>query len=709
MKKILLTMMCLMGLSSLAMAGKPAGNVAYQDKHVRFTLISDGALRMEWSAEGRFTDQASFVAVDRSYDPVTYTVKKSKKQVVITTADFVLTYLPSAQPLSAENLSIRSAEGAAVPFDWQPGKKQEGNLQGTYRTLDRCDGELLYGFNRQTRTRDTTMLELEPGLLATCGWTLIDDSRNFLFTNEKEPWVTERQDSTVQDWYFLAYGHNYKKALRDYTRFAGRIPMPPRYAFGYWWSRYWAYTDQDLKDLIDHFEKLRIPMDVLVIDMDWHYSDNKRGGWTGYNWNRDLIKDPDALLEYIHEHNVRTTLNLHPADGIKTWEETHAEVAKALGVSDTTDIPWQGSNKLFMDTWMEKVLRPLEKQGVDFWWLDWQQYPNDRVLTNLSNTWWLNYYLFTDMERNRDVRPMLYHRWGGLGNHRYQIGFSGDSYSTWRALKYQPYFNSTASNVLYGYWSHDLGGHMLISRNDSLDQELYVRWMQFGAFSPIMRTHSTNDRRMTKEPWVQRPENQRVLEETIRLRYKLVPYIYTMARVAYETGVSLCRPLYYDYPEAPEAYAEEWRSEYMFGDNILIAPIGEPMHNGESTLKIWLPEGEWYDFFKGDKLQGGQMIVRSYKLDEYPVFVKAGTILPLYKEARNLNSTDTEMEVVLFPGMKSEFSLYEDEGNTQDYATRYCTTKMYYDGRDGFLAMPTEVYPEGGKLVRNWTVRIFGE
>lgn len=710
MKNIFLSLMLLLaGAASLEAAGS-RNNVAYQDEHVRFTVISDGALRLEWSADGQFVDQASFVAVERQYDPVAVKVKKNKKQVVISTSQMELTYTRSSAPLSADNLKIASAKGAKVPFCWHPGDKQEGNLQGTYRTLDRCDGELLYGFNRQTRTRDTTKLELEPGLLATCGWTLIDDSRNFLFTDEPEPWVMERKDSTAQDWYFLAYGHNYKQALRDFTRFAGRIPMPPRYAFGYWWSRYWAYTDQDLKELIQHFEALDIPMDVLVIDMDWHYSDNKRGGWTGYNWNRDLIKDPDALLRYIHEHGVRTTLNLHPADGIKRWEETFPAVAAALGVPDTADIPWQGSNKLFMDTWMEKVLRPLEKQGVDFWWLDWQQFPNDRVLTNLSNTWWLNYYIFTDMARNRNVRPMLYHRWGGLGNHRYQIGFSGDSYSTWRALKYQPYFNSTASNVLYGYWSHDLGGHMLRSKNDSLDQELYVRWMQFGAFSPIMRTHSTNDRRMTKEPWVQRPENQRVLEETIRLRYKLVPYIYTMAREAYDTGVSLCRPLYYDYPEAAEAYAEEWRSEYMFGDNLLIAPIVEPMHDGLSTLKIWLPEGVWYDFFKGDKLEGGRVIERSYKLDEYPVFVKAGTILPLYKEARNLNNQDTEMEVLLFPGEATDFVLYEDKGDTQDYAENFWLTKMHYDGKE---TLTTKLLPcvNMGEIVpaRKWTSRVFGK
>src|SRR3712207_5672593 len=106
----------------------------------------------------------------------------------------------------------------------------------------------------------------------------------------------------------------------------------------------------------------------------------------------------------------------------------------------------------------------LEKMGVDFWWLDWQQWNNDKQFPNLSNTWWLNYATFSDMERHRDTRPMLYHRWGGLGNHRYQIGFSGDAIISWKSLDFQPYYNSTASNVLYGFWSHDIGGHMEIGR-----------------------------------------------------------------------------------------------------------------------------------------------------------------------------------------------------------------------------------------------------
>jgi len=669
-----------LGLVMWSLWTMASNNVAYEDQHVRFTVISDGAVRMEWSKNGQFTDARSFLATERVYPPVKFQVKNQRKQVVISTDRMVLSYQKGADQLSASNLKITSTARADVPFVWTPATEQTGNLCGTYRTLDGCDGEVHYDWNYQANRQDTLALELEKGLLATCGWTWLDDSKNFLFTDDKEPWVMCRKDTMAQDWYFLAYGHDYKSALRDYTLFAGRIPMPPRFAFGYWWSRYWAYSDEDFMNLIKNFDAMEIPIDVLVIDMDWHYSDGKKGGWTGYNWNRELIKNPDSLLRFIHERGLHTTLNLHPADGIKTWEERYPAVAKAMGVTDGSDIPWQGSNKKFMDAWMNEVLRPMEKQGVDFWWLDWQQYPYDKEVAGLSNTWWLNYYVFTDMARNREVRPILYHRWGGLGNHRYQVGFSGDSYSTWASLKYQPYFNATASNVLYGYWSHDLGGHALLHQSDTLNQELYVRWMQFGAFSPIMRTHSTNDSRLVKEPWMQQKDIQQALKEAICLRYQLVPYVYSMARVAYETGVSICRPLYYDYPEANEAYVKEWRNEYMFGDNILIAPIGEPMKDGVSHKKIWLPKGKWYDWFTHEMIEGGQVIERNYALHTYPVFVKAGSIIPIYDKVKRLNE-EAPVSLLLFEGERgSEFVLYEDEGNNKDYAERYKKTVLRFDG-----------------------------
>lgn len=652
-----------------ATAGHMSSNIAYEDDNVRFTVISDGTVRMEYAPDGKFIDNKSFLAVNREYPEVEYRLNDGP-WIELSTSKMCLRYRKNSGPFTAGNLTVTSADGLRPAFEWTPGMQQKQNLKGTTRTLDGWDGDRCWG----------NKAELEDGLLARDGWTLIDDSDNFLFDGNGRQdweWVERREHAPgAQDWYFMAYGHDYKTALKDYTLFAGRIPLPPRYAFGYWWSRYWMYSDHELRELKANFEKYRIPLDVLVIDMDWHYTDAGRGSWTGWTWNKELFPDYRRMLRDLKADNgPRITINLHPAEGVRSYEEQYDAVARDNGVDPATgqDIPWTSSDKRFINSVFKDVLTPMNDAGIDFWWLDWQQEPTDREIQGLSNTWWLNYVFFSQMERERDTRPLIYHRWGGLGNHRYQVGFSGDTFITWESLDYQPYFNSTASNVLYGYWSHDIGGHQ---GPDHIDPELYVRWMQFGAFSPILRTHSTKIAGLTKEPWVFDNEVTEILRGIIRRRYDMVPYIYTMARKSYDTGESLCRPMYYDYPEAEEAY--EFRSQYMFGDNMMVAPATAPMKDGYTEVKLWLPDGEWHELASGQNLQGGKVYTRHFALDEYPVYLKAGTVVPMYGEdVMHLDNNDEAIILNVVPGgVSSEFTLYEDNGDDKGYVDEYATTSI---------------------------------
>lgn len=668
MKEVLLTLaFAAAGLSAMA---QTSDNVAYKDGNVRITMIDDGAARLEYSPDGKFVDNRSQVAVIRKYAPVNYKVTNSAKKVSIRTDAMTITYLKGQGPFSASNLSIVSAKKkGTAPFVWKPGTKDDKNLKGTYRTLDQYDGNLRKG----------KPMPIEDGLLSRNGWTLIDDSRSYLFDNSEWPWVENRPDTArAQDWYFLAYGHDYKKALRMFTDFSGKVPLPPRYAFGYWWSRYWSYSDDELRDLVKSFHEYDVPLDVLVIDMDWHYNQAPRGGWTGYTWNRTLFPDPKGFLRWLKGNNLEVTMNLHPADGIKTWEEQWPAMSKWMGIDTTLhkNIPFEGSNKRFMTGWLNEVLRPMEKAGVDFWWLDWQQWLNDKKYKDLSNTWWINYCVFSDMVRNRDTRPMLYHRWGGLGNHRYQIGFSGDAVISWKSLEFQPYFNSTASNVLYCYWSHDIGGHM---GANSIDPEMYVRWMQFGLFSPILRSHSTKNAGLNKEPWVFAYPVTRMLRDIVKTRYALNPYIYTMARKTYDEALPLCRPMYYDYADSQEAYDQ--KDEYMFGDNMLVRPVTAPLQGAKATQAVWLPKGaDWYEVASGKLLKGGQTVNNGFHLDEIPVYVKAGSIIPMYGDTlKNLRGNDNPVIVNVYPASgdaTSKADYYEDAGNDKQYASQYAVTPL---------------------------------
>jgi len=634
--------------------------------NARFTVLTPELIRMEYSPLGKFEDKASLVFINRSLPVPNYSKKTKGKVTTIKTDQLVLKYINDGKPFSAENLSVVLLSSKGKKTIWTPGTKDSLNLKGTTRTLDGAKG---WDFEEK----------LEQGILSRSGWALVDDSKTNLFDGATDwNWVTQRTDTDCSDLYLFAYGTNYKKALSDYTKIAGKIPVPPKYAFGYWWSRYWIYNDNELRELADNMKRFDIPMDVMVIDMDWHETYGFTGknivqdpmgeakGWTGYTWNKDLFPDPHKFLQWTNQNHLKTALNLHPASGIPTMEERYGEFAKAYGFDTTKHeyIPFNMSEKKWATTYFDVMLKPMEEQGVDFWWLDWQQFMQDKTIKNLGNTWWLNYTFFTNTEQ-QGKRPLLFHRWGGMGNHRYQVGFSGDTHTSWESLDFQPFFTATASNVGYGYWSHDIGGHQANGR--PTEGEMYLRWIQFGVFSPILRTHSSKISEIERRFWMF-PNQFSDMRNAIKLRYALVPYIYKSAHQGYETGISICRPMYYDYPQAENAYS--FKGQYMFGDDILVSPVTVPMSttNWLATKKIWLPEGDWFEYHSGTMLKGNQVVERSYAQDEIPFFCKAGSIIPMNPDVKNLQERPSTQVISFIPGTASATTeLYEDDGATNDY------------------------------------------
>jgi alpha-glucosidase len=649
----------------------------------RFTILTPEMIRMEWSANGKFEDHASFVFINRRLPVPKFEVNRSTSgsAVVIDTGALTLSYFPSkGDRFTPEDLSIElTVDGKQVT--WHPGLTDPENLQGTTRTLDGARG-------------DKTKEPIEPGLVSRSGWAVVDDSErplfdsdNFRFTEGEKspwPWVMERPAGERQDWYFFGYGHDYRKALGDYVRVAGRIPLPPRFAFGTWWSRYWDYSDQEIEEIVRGFHENSTPLDVFVIDMGWHisldqlkamgYGDKKDEdqsghslGWSGYTWNKVLFPDPSGFLDRLHADHLKTSLNLHPASGIQPWEASYPAMARAMGMDPASKqyVPYDITNKKFAENYFNLVLHPLEKQGIDFWWLDWQQEANTRM-PGVSPTWWINYVHFTDQERE-GKRPILFHRWGGLGNHRYQIGFSGDTVSVWDSLAFQPWFTSTAANVGYAYWSHDIGGHM----PGAVEPELFTRWVEFGAFSPILRTHTTKNPESERRIWAYSEPYSSILRSTFQLRYAMQPYIYTEARRTYDTGIAFLRPLYYDWPEANEAYQN--KDEYLFGDEMLVDPVVTPgdRQSGLAAEKVWLPKGEWIEQPTGKHFTGPTSVDRSFSIDQVPVYLKSGSIVPMQPDMSYTGEKPVDPLIVnvwpLDSGKSSSYSLYEDNGVAEEY------------------------------------------
>ena len=642
----------------------------------RFTPLTERMVRCEWSADGVFEDRPSLTFSNRDMPGVDFTWEKRGEGVLIKTARMTLEW--KGGPFDESNLIVNDV--AVLSEDRE-------NLFGTTRTLDGVTG---FG---------DLMPKMEKGLLSRRGVTVVDDTKTPLFektSSHWDKWVIERPpraDGAYRDLTVFAYGHDYKGCLGDYMKVAGRIPLPPRWAFGYWWSRYWLYTDREVRELLDKMMSVGYPIDVFVIDMEWHETWNigdrpdafdefgQQWGWTGYTWNRDLFPDPASTLAYLHDKGCKVALNLHPASGVQPVEDCYEAFCRDYGWNGTNAVPFRGDDEVWAECYFKDVLGPLERDGVDFWWLDWQQWRMSKEKPSLSNTFWLNH-IFASHSADRGERPFIYHRWGGLGSHRYQVGFSGDCKVSWGMLAAIPWFTSTSSNVGYGYWGHDIGGHHDPDGDDGRNGELFTRWLQSGVFTPIFKTHSTKDAAIERRIW-KYPDHFDALRDALKLRYRLAPYIYTAARETYETGVSMCRPMYYDSPEDERAYHA--LNEYMFGDDIIAVTITNAMAASEhvSKTEVYLPEGAWYDVSSGDLLQGGCIAKREYAIDQNPWLARAGSIIPLYPETvRNLADVGTDdMELLFVPGAEEgECVIYEDDGTCADYATRFRKTRVVRRG-----------------------------
>ena len=680
MKRFLALLTALACTLSPAIADNPKADAkaVVTSGNARFTVLTPQLIRMEWSADGQFEDRATLTFVNRETPVPEFKVRESKSKLTITTPALTLTYLKNGK-FSDKNLkAVFTLNGKEVV--WTPGMENPQNLLGTTRTLDGADGSKLKE-------------PMEQGILSRAGWSLIDDSQRHVLTpdgSEWEEWIEARPEGDRQDLYLFAYGHDYKQALADYALVAGRAPMPPKYTLGYWWSRYWQYSDNEFVDLVNKLKSMDVPIDVLIVDMDWHETwglrksnspkdeYGQRIGWTGYTWQKELFPSPANFLKWTENEELKVALNLHPASGIQPYEAVYDDFTKEYGWSEKgKSVPFKIDERKWADAYFKTVLEPMERDGVDFWWLDWQQWKESKYTPGLSNTFWLNHTFFNHAERqNPGLRPFIYHRWGGLGSHRYPLAFSGDTYATWPMLAYLPYFTATASNVNYGWWGHDIGGHMFHKTQKATDPELYTRWLQYGVFTPIFKTHSTKDPRIERCIWCF-PDHMFLMRDAIRLRYTLAPYIYNAARENYDTGVGMCRPMYYDYPESDKAY--ETPEQFMFGNDILATTITQPVDSitGLAPRTIWFPEGAWFDCATGSMYEGGRTEELHYTLAENPHYAKAGSIIPMNPATvKNLQQPCDTLVLTFIPGGDGQLRHYEDDGMSQQYKTNYAVTTV---------------------------------
>ncbi len=626
----------------------------------RVSVLQDRLFRIERSENLQFRDAATQSVWFRDMPPVPFETEEKYGALRIKTARCTLVLNENRKDCYV------LLNGKIVKID------NRGNLLGTYRTLDECNG----AYHVNAENKPDKKVDLGIGVCSKTGVASFDDA-NSLSLGADGMVKSERGDGS--DEYVFVYGNQYREAVKALYLITGSVPLVPRFALGNWWSRYHVYTDKEYLTLLNRFEEAEIPLTVATIDMDWHYSDDAeidrlfgvqsvgrkgeaygtqyRCDWTGYSWNKRLFPDHERFLETIKSKNLKITLNLHPADGIRFWEDCYSEMATAMGINPESKycVNFDMADDRFINNYFSIVHRPMEAQGVDFWWIDWQQGTNSK-LEGLDPLWALNHYHFLDQCDSHSA-PLILSRYCGIGAHRYPLGFSGDTEISWETLAYLPYFTSTASNIGYTWWSHDIGGH----HRGIMQPELYVRHVQFGVFSPINRLHCCNTPFMTKEPWCYGNGTGKIAADFLRLRHSLIPYLFSADYQTHKDGLALVEPLYYEYPDIPEAYA--YKNEYFFGRQLLVVSATQKANaDGYTRFKAWLPEGKWTDIFTGDQYEipvGGATKLLLRDLESIPVLARAGAILPLSRDKGNGTDNPKTLEVHVFTG-DGNYSLYEN-------------------------------------------------
>ena len=530
-----------------------------------------------------------------------------------------------------------------------------------------------------------------------------------------------------------------KNAVSEFYTFSGSGSLLPRWAFGFIQSKYGYRNEDEVKNLVTEFQHRNIPLSAVVLDLYWfkHMGD--------LDWNKQNFPDPEGLNEWLESRGIKLITISEP---FFTTASRYYEDFKKLGMlgtdEDGTPVTWHdwwcfndpsGSvlNPLDDDAQQElgKIYTHMLDTGIDGFWTDLgepESVPSSVSFNGIPEPVFHNYYnyywtqaIHNGVAASRpDYRQFILSRSAYTGSSAYNVStWSGDVSVSFESLAKQPALGMEAGMSGLPFWGSDVGGFT----PPQIQEELFVRWYQFGAFTPVFRAHGTGPR----EPWAGTEEDCTVISSVIRNRYRLLPYIYSIARQVSQ-GIPMMRAMIYDYSNVPASYLN---TQYMFGPSILVSPVTTPAE-AAAVKNVWLPAGSWYNFYTLEKIKGNKILSVPVVRQTIPVFIKAGSIIPLdlnknagipgcedKSSGSGWQQTPPKIALLLTPekGIKGTFTLYEDDGVTNEYqngaySDTVCTLNgmhlsIKYSGkpRTVILCVPasTSVHTDG------WTSEIIGD
>jgi alpha-glucosidase (family GH31 glycosyl hydrolase) len=678
-----------------SLAKEPSSKASLVEGDVRFQVLAPNLVRMEYSPGGKFVDEASVSVLNRDWPPAPFQTARTNGWLEIKTDKLMVRYRTGTGPFTPQNLQMiwKDEDGEHT---WKPGDKDDKNLGGV-------PGDIA---GRAVPGKET-------GALSRNGYYLLDDSRSAIWDKATE-WVKPRPEQNSQDLYFFVYGRDFKGMLNELAQLLGPIPMVPRYVLGTWFGSRAGYSSDQWKMIAQRFREESIPLDMMVIDS----ISACKVVWSGYNWDYEQMPDPKEFISWMLKHGIHLTLNEHYGPLTRENFDNFETVRKLMNLpAETQEIPHNLADKKYAQAFMDLMHKPALDMGLAFWWQDGNA---GAKMPGLDPTLWTRHIEYEGSERITGKRAFVFCRLGeppwpdfpgalptpAWGVHRYGAFFTGDLIPYWSTLDLLIPFNVQASNMLVDYVNNLNAG----VGEETINPEIYQRWLQFSSFSPLFWWHGVWGLRL---PWEYGPEGVATAHKFMELRYRLLPYLYTCSRSARDTGISLVRGMYVEYPQQEAAYS--YRHQYMFGPNMLVAPISEPGY-GKPVLKdIYLPDGEdWIDYFTGEIYKGGQVINYECPLDRMPVFVRAGSILPLAPDMAYSEQKPVDPLIVdVYAGKAASFQLYEDDGTSLAYRQdAYAWTPLRYTPEAGGVNR-IEIGPSKGQFKgqvtnRRYEVRVHG-
>lgn len=587
------------------------------------------------------------------------------------------------------SLAPVGAPAPALPDTGPLGGWIRGFDTATYNTTPACT---------PGQTAATCQAGLEPlhtdGLLDTAGWRLLDDTKTAVWT--ASGWVAPRPShGDVEDGYLFVYGHDYAGALHTLAELTGPSPLLPRSIFGVWYSEYTSYSSSEIETSVyPEFEANDVPLNTLSLDTTW----KAPNGWNGWEWNTSYFPDATAFLSWARSHGIAVTLNIHSSiasDDPKLGEAQRVAGGRLASSTCTTGpcTVWDWSTVAQAESNFA-IQRPLQRQGVDFFWLDWCCDTSNVTMPGLTPDGWIDH-LYAQELTDEGQRGFVLARIGASeqdpegafpagpwSNHTSTIAFTGDAWGTWNTLAREAELGPAEASIGEPYVSSDVGSFLGPPPTEfgTDPPDLYDRWVQLGTFESILRLHSNHGERL---PWQYPQPVQDDAESFLRLREALLPYTYTLAYQATKTGLPITRPLYLDYPNQTEAYDNP--TEYLYGPDVLVAPVTTP--GTPATTTVWFPPGRWTDWFTGTTYTGPSTATLSVPLSQMPVFVRQGGVVPEQdptggpttvggSSGRGATADGSEtggtatprsLTVRVYAGSTGSFSLYQDAGTGLGY------------------------------------------